>query len=92
MKKNNMTLLFAVIVMSAVFSYFIAGAVFNDKKVRQQKTEVVEKITSTFPDAYSDRYKVFFNKDSLNPTQVITIGGTNPAPTPPVVTPPVIKR
>jgi hypothetical protein len=100
MKKNDLAVLLAIIGITSLFSYFLAGALFNPSK-NKLKVEVVDTIYSTFPDSYSDKYKLFFNKDSLNPTQVITVGGNNPgsglAPTTPtvpakVITPPAATK
>lgn len=73
MKKNDITLIVACVIISGVLSLVLTNILFGPSK-RQTNVEVVEKINSDFtqPD------KRFFNSESFNPTQQITIGnGTN---------------
>ena len=77
MKQKDIAVILVVIAVSGIFSFIISGQLFTSPKNRQQKVEVVDSINSTFatPDS------TFFNRDSINPTQLITIGnGSNPNP------------
>ena len=71
MKKKDLVVIVFIVIFSAIVSILLSKALISTPKNRQQKVEVVDKITSTFtrPDP---RY---FNKDSVNPTQSIQIGG-----------------
>lgn len=70
MKQKDIALIAIVVFFSAIFSYFISNAIFASPENRQQQVEVVEPISSDFksPDV---RY---FNDESIDPTQTITIG------------------
>lgn len=77
MKQKDIAIIIIVVFVSGVFSFFISNALFAAPKDLQTEVEVVEPISATFnqPDA---RY---FNNDSINPTQPITIGdGQNQQP------------
>jgi hypothetical protein len=77
MKQKDIVLIIVVSFISAVFSLFISKALFSSPENRQEKVEVVEKITADFsqPDAK------YFNPNAINPTQLIRIG-ENPNPQP----------
>ncbi|HSW80489.1 MAG TPA: hypothetical protein VLG47_06950 [Candidatus Saccharimonadales bacterium] len=72
MKQKDIALLIAVVVFSAIASLVVSHYVFASPGNRQQTYAVVEVVKSDFPlpDA---RY---FNKNSVNPTQLIQIGTT----------------
>lgn len=73
MKRNDITLVLVCIIVSGVLSLVLSNLLFGSSS-RQQKIEVVERITPDFtqPD---QRY---FNSQAINPTQLIQIGnGTN---------------
>jgi hypothetical protein len=81
MKKNDFAILAVIIIVSSLFAYILAGALIGGPKKRNLSTEVVDKIQATFPDVQSQEFTKFYNKDALNPTQVVTIGdGSNPSP------------
>lgn len=69
MKQKDLLLIIVIIVISAVASFFVSKQIFSSPTKRQQKAEVVQEITSDFapPD------KKYFNKNSINPTKLITI-------------------
>jgi len=69
MKKNDITLVVACIVVGGAFSLVVSNLLINPS-TKKEKVEVVEKISSEFPEAN----KKYFNADSINPTQVIQIG------------------
>lgn len=77
MKQKDLTLLIVVVVVSAILSLVVSHFIFASPANRQQKVDVVEAISSTFPqpDAH------YFNSNSVDPTQLIQIGNTtNPNP------------
>lgn len=73
MKQNDIVLIIVCIFVSGVLSLVLSNILIASPENRQAEVEVVERITSDFnlPD---ERY---FNEDSVNPTQVIQIGGEN---------------
>lgn len=77
MKQKDIALIVVVSIVSAVISLLISNYTIGSPKNREQKAEVVEKITADFP-VPDNKY---FNPQSINPTQIIRIG-SNPAPTP----------
>jgi len=77
MKQKDIAIIVVVVFVSGVLSYFISNALFNSSESLQTEVEVVQPITADFPEP-DTRY---FNKDSVNPTQTITIGdGQNQEP------------
>ena len=77
MKKKDLTLIIVVTIISAVFSIVISSVFISSPKTRITKVEVVQPITSAFP--LPD--KKYFNTNSIDPTQLITIGNnTNNQP------------
>ena len=70
MKQKDIALILAIAVCSAILSLIIGRLVFAAPKDRQQKVEVVDKISTEFtiPDSK------YFNSKSINPTQLIKIG------------------
>ena len=71
MKQKDIAVIALIVVISMFISIIVSKLVISTPKNRQQKVEVVEKITPEFnrPDTK------FFNKDAINPTQTIQIGG-----------------
>lgn len=77
MKQKDIAMIILVVFFSAVISWFVSKAIFAPPENRQQEVEVVQPITADFPKPDS-RY---FNKNSFDPTQSITIGqNANPDP------------
>lgn len=77
MKQKDIALVVVIVFISAIISLFVSKAVFVSPKNRQQQVDVVQPITSDFqtPDPQ------YFNKNAIDPTQLITIGQTpNPNP------------
>jgi hypothetical protein len=70
MKQKDMALILIIVFISAIVSLFASKAIFASPKNRQQKVEVVQPITTDFPQPDSR----FFNGSSIDPTQLITIG------------------
>lgn len=73
MKQKDLTLIAVIIIVSALISIILSSVLISSPKNRQQKVEVVEPISAEFtrPD------EKFFNKTSLNPTQLIQIGNAS---------------
>jgi hypothetical protein len=77
MKQKDIALIAIIIVVSAVVSLFVSKAIIVPAKNRQQQVDVVQPITANFPSPD----KQYFNSNSLDPTQLITIGqNANPNP------------
>jgi hypothetical protein len=77
MKQKDIALILVVVGVSAIISFIVSSTFIAPAKNRQQKVEVVDRISTDFnrPDPK------YFNAQSLNPTQEITIGdntNTNP--------------
>ena len=76
MKQKDIALIIIVVFISAIASLFISNIFFGPSS-HDQQAEEVQAISSQFeqPD------KRYFNKDSYDPTQTITIEqNTNPDP------------
>jgi hypothetical protein len=73
MKQKDIILIGAVVVITAVISYFGSNALFGGPKKHNTKVEVVEQIDADFtqPD---QRY---FNANSIDPTRLIQIGNND---------------
>ena len=77
MKRQDIGLIAIIVIFSAVVSIVISNKIFVSPKNRQQQVEVVQPITSDFPQPDTH----YFNKDAFDPTKPITIGqNTNPDP------------
>lgn len=77
MKQKDIAVIVVVVFVSAVLSYFLSNALFASPDNLQTEVEVVEPITADFPEPD----KRYFNDNSINPTQTITIGdGQNQQP------------
>ena len=77
MKQKDIAIIIAVVFVSGLLSYFVSNALFSSSEKLQTTVEVVEPITADFPQP-DDQY---FNEQSINPTQTITIGdGQNQQP------------
>jgi len=77
MKQKDLPIILVIIFVSAIVSLFVSKAIFAPPKNRQQKVDVVQAITTDFPSVDSH----YFNSNSIDPTQLITIGqnaNTNP--------------
>lgn len=82
MKQKDIAVIVGVAFVAAIFSFVVSGAIFGTPKKNQIKVPVVQPISSNFPSPKTDdNYKVFFNQNALDPTQLIKIGGSsNTAP------------
>lgn len=70
MKQKDIILIVFVIILTGIVTFFASNALFGSQKQRQEKVEVIEPITSDFPKPDSK----YFNSNSIDPTQQITIG------------------
>lgn len=77
MKQKDIVLILIMVFISAVAAFAVSRSVFGSPGNREQSTAVVEVITPEF----SPPPTKYFNTNSINPTQLITIGGDpNPSP------------
>ncbi len=77
MKQKDILLIVVLSIISGVVALLLSQVVFASKSDKQQTAEVVDVITSDFPDPP----KKYFNADSVDPTQLIQIvdnNNTNP--------------
>lgn len=76
MKQKDIALVILIVGISGLISFFISNS-FISSSNKTEEAAVVEPITDEFVEP-SDEY---FNEQSVNPTQTITIEGTdNPNP------------
>lgn len=73
MKQKDIALIIVIVAISGIVSFLASGWIFAKPADRQQKAEVVDIITSDFPLPDSK----YFNNNSVDPTQLIEIGGSN---------------
>jgi hypothetical protein len=77
MKRKDIALIAVVAIFAAIVSLLLTQTIFVAKKDRELTAEIVDPITSEF----SLPSNTYFNKDSINPTQIIRIGdGTSSNP------------
>ncbi len=72
MKQKDLALIIVVAFFSAIVSLVVSRLIFATPADRQQKVDVVQAISSNFPQP-DPRY---FNSNSVDPTQLIQIGNT----------------
>ncbi|MDB5163968.1 MAG: hypothetical protein JWS12_586 [Candidatus Saccharibacteria bacterium] len=77
MKQKDLALILIIVFISATISLLISKVFITSPKNRTTKVQVVEKITTDFPQPDSR----FFNINAVDPTVLITIGNSS-APTP----------
>jgi hypothetical protein len=76
-KQKDLIIIVAVAVVVGIFSFVLSNFLFSGKKAYNLTAPTVNPISANFqlPDS------TYFNSNSLDPTQDITIGGTtNTAP------------
>lgn len=77
MKREDITLIIAVVIVAATLSYVISTSLFGYNQ-QSNTVPVVEVVDSSLPDPYNDpAYKVFFNSNAIDPTQLTHIGSQN---------------
>ena len=75
MKQKDLLLIIVVVFISGTFSLILSNYLFASPKNRQEKVEVVEKISNEFKTPNNnDKY---FNTNSIDPTLIIKIGDNN---------------
>jgi hypothetical protein len=78
MRRRDIFMIVIVALVSGIISLFIATAIFSSPKQRSAKVPIVVPINPNFPDVKNDpTYNVIFNSNALDPTQPVTIGGSN---------------
>ncbi len=77
MKQKDIALIIVIVAVTGVVAYFLSNLVIGTPSNQQQNVETVEPITAEF----QPHDKKYFNSESVNPTQTITIGD-NPNPQP----------
>ena len=73
MKQKDIALIIVIVFVSGVISFLASRWIFARPADRKKTAEVVDVITSEFPTPDSK----YFNKDSIDPTQLIQIDGNN---------------
>lgn len=77
MKQKDLAVIAVAVFISAILSYFISSSLIVPSKNRQQEVEVVQAITSDFPQPDNS----YFNDKAFDPTKLITIDQNgNPDP------------
>lgn len=71
MRRKDLTPVFLVIVISAIFAAIVSNALFGGSKTHNQEVERITDISAEFTQPDS----AYFNESSINPTQIIRIGG-----------------
>jgi len=73
MKQKDLALLLVIAFLSAVISFIVSSKIFAPPTARQQAVENVPSISTDFPTPDTK----YFNNQSIDPTQLIQIGGNN---------------
>ena len=73
MKQKDIAVIIAVAFFAAVVSLLLTQTIFVSKDRKELTAETVEPISSQF----NEPDKAVFNKDAINPTQLIQIGDSN---------------
>lgn len=73
MKQKDVALIIIIIAFSGIISLLISTKIFVTPSNRQQQVQTVDVIDSSFQKP-SEKY---FNKDSIDPVQLVQIGDNN---------------
>lgn len=77
MKKEDITLIIAIVIVAASVSFVLATNLFKYNQ-KSSGVPVVEKLDIVFPDATNDStYTKFFNSRAIDPSQLTQIGDNN---------------
>jgi len=77
MKQKDIALVLVMAFIGAIAALVLSQLLFSTPKNRSQTAETVDVITADFPQPPA----IYFNANSINPTQQIEIGaGNNPNP------------
>ncbi len=81
MRRRDILTIVAAAVITAIFTFILASAVFSPKRF-SSKVPVIDTINSSFPDIKNDSaYNSFLNSNALDLTQPVQIGNNqNQAP------------
>lgn len=80
MKQKDIMTIAVVGVFAAVFSLIVASMLLSSPKKRNLTAPVAQPISSNFARPSEDqKYQKFFNKNAINPTQLIQIGDNSNA-------------
>jgi hypothetical protein len=71
MKKNDLVVIIVVAFFAGIVSLLISNFIFTPRQSKQLKAQKIDPITSSFQQVD----KRYFNSESINPTQIIQIGG-----------------
>ena len=74
MKRKDYMVIFGVVILSAIFSFFISGMLITSSEDQEQKVETA----TTIPETLTRPDVNYFNEQSVNPTQTIEISDENP--------------
>lgn len=78
MKQKDLRTLIIAAVITAVFSFIVAGALFGGSTARSSSVPVVQTLSSTFPDVKNDpNYNTFLNSNALDPTEFVHISSNH---------------
>lgn len=73
MKKSDIAMIILIISISVLVSYFVAKSVIGDVSSQSVKVKTTEVISADLADPSPS----VFNKDAINPTVEVTIGGSS---------------
>ena len=77
MKQKDIALILVISFMSAVLAIVVSSLTFGSKSGKNLKSDIVTAISTDFKQPNPK----YFNKDSIDPTQIIRIGdGSNQKP------------
>jgi len=76
MKKSDVALLILVVSVSIAISFFVGQSLLGKSIAKEVEVETAEPISADIVEPSPS----IFNKDALNPTVQITIGGGNQQP------------
>jgi hypothetical protein len=73
MKQKDLALIIVVVAVSIAISVFASKLIFKTPAGQSEQVDVVPTITGVFPKPNAQ----YFNAQSIDPTQLITIGNNN---------------
>lgn len=76
MKKSDIAMIILIASMSILIAYFIAKSVLGDVQKQSVKVKTAEPISATVTEPDTK----IFNKNAINPTVEVIIGGDNSSP------------
>ncbi len=77
MKREDITLIAAVVVLAASLSFVVSSSLFKYGD-QAESVPVAEAIDPNLPDVYNDPvYKTVFNSKAIDPAQLTQIGSQN---------------